>query len=205
MPAKIDLTGQRFGRLAVIREGGRSPSGKVQWKCRCDCGVTLTVTANALRVGETRSCGCLQREVARATFTTHGMKRTRVYNIWCGILRRCMNPNEPSYPNYGGRGITVCERWRSFEHFYADMGDPPPGTSIDRIDNERGYEPGNCRWATKPVQNRNRRGNIRLTFDGRTQVLKDWADEVGIPYGTLYARYQAGLRPPELFSSGAPR
>lgn len=153
-----DKTGQRFGRLFVLhRDEGR----RLHWICQCDCGEIVSVQSNNLASGNTSSCGCLQREKAREYAPggrpTHGMYKTRVYTIWVGMIQRTRNPNIPNWHNYGGRGIRICDRWLRFENFLADMGEPPAGLSIDRINNDGNYEPGNCRWATAKEQIHNRR------------------------------------------------
>jgi hypothetical protein len=154
----IDLTGERFGRLVVLALcSERSRWRKAIWLCRCDCGAECIVVGKELRSGRSRSCGCFRREVSRKRMTTHGHSRTRVYRCWCAMLQRCFYPNGQAYSRYGGRGITVCERWRNFVNFLADMGEPPRGKSLDRIDNDKGYSPENCRWATHAQQNLNRR------------------------------------------------
>lgn len=123
---------------------------------------------------------------------THGKRHSRVYNIWCGIKARCLNPNTAAYPNYGGRGITLCEKWREFPGFYSDMGDPPPNGTIERVDNDRGYEPGNCRWASRAEQNRNKRGLHLLTVDGETRSMGSWAEQSGLKVGTIWQRIKNG-------------
>jgi hypothetical protein len=124
----------------------------------------------------------------------HGKKDTRAYNIWAGIKSRCQNPNEPAYKNYGGRGITLCSRWQDFRNFYADMGDPPEGRSIERVDNSRGYEPGNCVWATRSEQNRNKRGLRYITIDGETLPLAAWVERIGaVSYSTAHMRIRSGM------------
>lgn len=125
-------------------------------------------------------------------YSHHGKKHSRVYNIWCGIISRCLNPNDAAYPNYGGRGIGVCADWRDFIGFYAAMGDPPEGASIDRIDNDRGYEPGNCRWATRKEQNRNRRNVHYLTVDGERRSMGEWAELTGLSVKTISFRLKLG-------------
>lgn len=122
----------------------------------------------------------------------HGRSHTRAYSIWHGMLSRCNNSNEKAYPNYGGRGIKVCERWKSFINFVTDMGDPPPGMSVDRIDNDKGYEPENCRWVDRRTQNRNKRNNRLLTIKGETLPLSVWVERTGIPYQTASARLRLG-------------
>lgn len=153
MRALIDLTGQRFGRLAVIQ---RSYVAKVgaHWLCRCDCGTDKIIYGPSLRAGKTRSCGCLQAEAAKKYMTAHGhaasYKKTPTYISWAEMITRCENPKKKNFKYYGARGISVCERWRhSFQNFLADMGPRPEGQTLDRWPNRTGnYEPGNCRWAT---------------------------------------------------------
>jgi hypothetical protein len=155
----------RYGRLVVLREvPERYMDGKRQFLCRCDCGVELTVVGGSLQAGLSRSCGCLRNELAAArgrASTRHGHYAgdvaSRTYASWRGMHKRCKDPNNASYANYGERGIVVCERWASFENFLADMGERPEGLTLDRIDNDANYEPGNCRWATPTEQSRNRR------------------------------------------------
>jgi hypothetical protein len=153
---RLDLTGQRFGRWLVIERSSSS-----SWRCVCDCGTERMLPTGTLRYGGTQSCGCLRRERALATNTMHGLRDRPVYRTWASMLQRCRNPNAPGYEYYGDRGITVCARWDpqqggSFSNFLADMGERPEGMSIDRIDNDGNYEPGNCRWATQAQQIANR-------------------------------------------------
>lgn len=185
MPAFKDITGQRFGRLTVIEKcSNKSPSVKgVMWLCRCDCGGSTTTRTSSLRSGRTKSCGCLHKEFLASgkARTTHGMRSTPEYRTWSLMKDRCYNRKTPGFYKYGGRGITVCKRWRnSFETFYADMG-PRPSTnhSIDRIDNDGAYSPDNCRWATKKQQARNRRTNLTITFNGETMTSVEWSKRLG--------------------------
>lgn len=167
MGSRIDLTGQRFGRLEVVRPGPthKSKSGFefTRWFCLCDCGREVITYTSGLRRGHARSCGCLQKEVAAQNSITsghkrarHGMTNARVWRIWRAMIGRCSHPATNGYERYGGRGISVCDRWNVFENFLADMGQPPDGFSIDRINNDGNYEPQNCRWASARQQRRNR-------------------------------------------------
>jgi hypothetical protein len=149
----IDLTGKRFGRLKVISRQVNS-SNPVKWLCLCDCGNSHIVDGAKLRSNESRSCGCLKIELQ----TTHGKSETKEYYIWCAMIQRCENKNNKRYKDYGGRGISVCERWRnSFSNFYSDMGAKPNGMTLERVNNSKGYSPKNCCWATRETQQRNMR------------------------------------------------
>jgi hypothetical protein len=128
----------------------------------------------------------------RVNYHLHGKRRAPIYAIWSGIIGRCLNPKNKAFPNYGGRGIAVCDEWKTFPGFYADMGDPPPGGSIDRIDNNGAYSPQNCRWATRSEQSRNRRDRKFYTVGGETMLLSDWAARTGFRIGTLHYRLKLG-------------
>lgn len=186
--------GERFGRLVVVAEVERSAHGKPRVLVRCDCGGERVVLLPSLRSGRTTSCGCVRREVAAARATKHGMYGSHEHVVWRHMIARCENPNEQRFNRYGGRGIRVCDRWRtSFEAFLADVGRAPTRAhEIDRIDVNGHYEPGNVRWAKRKQQARNKTTTRFLTLDGRTQSVADWADETGMPYGTLHARLRNG-------------
>lgn len=177
-------------RLTIIGNGKTSEFVL----CRCECGTVREFRKRHVLSHKTRSCGCLLREkIATGCLSrkTHGRTRTPEYNAWNHIISRCTNPKDPRYKNYGGRGIKMCDRWRSsFEHFLADVGDRPTSKhSIDRWpDNDGNYEPGNVRWATRQQQSRNRTDNRLVTFDGRTQTMADWAEEIGMTQWALSQR-----------------
>jgi hypothetical protein len=154
----IEMTGKRFGRLVVVEQAGVSTTRKALWLCRCNCGEERIIPGDGLRQGEHVSCGCHRRDLTVERNTKHGRYHSKIHIAWTNMLQRCLNPNATKFNNYGGRGITVCERWRSFENFLEDIGDPPSSNlSIDRIDVNGNYEPGNCRWATTVQQRHNRR------------------------------------------------
>lgn len=193
----IDLTGRTFGRLTVIKRSGSDHRGEAVWSCRCACGQDRNVRGSALRMGRQISCGCASTErvvaMGRAS-AKHGMEGTPEYRAWASMKARCTNPSTENFPLYGGRGITVCERWRDFENFYADMGPrPSPKHSLDRWPNNDGdYEPSNCRWATSKQQTTNRRSNRLLSVDGSTKTLTEWARQASIGATTVRERLKRG-------------
>lgn len=186
-----DLIGKTFWRLTVVARA-ENKAGAAQWSCVCECGKIAIVKGVELRRGHTKSCGCLSRE--KLLHASHGHANgggTRIYRQWADMLKRCTNPANGSFQNYGGRGIKVCERWLKFENFLTDMGEGG-GLTLDRIDNNGNYEPGNCRWATIVEQARNTRRNKLTTANGKTQCIAAWAEELSIPYPTLQSRIRRG-------------
>jgi len=190
---RLHPEGSNFGRLTCMRrvDPPESAANKHNryYLCQCSCGNEVVVRLSDLLSGGTKSCGCLHSELAaergRLLKTTHGMCGTSEYNIWKAMIDRCTNEKHRSYDNYGGRGITVCDRWRSsFENFYSDMGDRPPGMSLDRIDNDGDYTPDNCRWTTWREQSRNRRNN-RL-IEGKP--LAEWCEDNNLNYKVVFGR-----------------
>lgn len=187
----IDLTGQRFGRLIVIERAGTNTSGAVSWRCKCDCGSESVVVGQSLRQGFTQSCGCFNREQSGKREYKHGMVGTRLYKIWDGMVGRCHRKNHKHYPNYGGRGITVCDEWRSdFAAFmkWALSSGYQDNLTIDRRNNNKGYSPDNCGWVTFKSQQNNKRDNHLITYNGVTHTLTEWSEIKGINRNTLSAR-----------------
>lgn len=206
IPENPVAVGKKFSRLAVIEDGWEQvgSTGRIAEvvKVRCDCGTEKFVRPSALTRGTTQSCGCLHKEQAREVClsrTKHGDaasgKRSSEYGIYRAMLSRCDNPNVKKYADYGGRGITVCERWRGeggYENFLSDMGRRPEGCSIDRIDNDGPYAPDNCRWATQSEQCNNRRSNRMVFFRGELRTLTQWAMAQGLAPALVSDRISRG-------------
>lgn len=188
------LLWKRFNRFSVI--AGPRYSGKAsEWLCRCDCGTEKWVEGNQIQSGNTKSCGCLKKEVASERFKTHGASGTKLYDTYSRIKARTTNPNNQDFHHYGGRGILMCQEWiDSFEAFAAHLGEPPsPKHSVDRIDNERGYEPGNVRWATQAEQVRNTRRVVRVKVGDEVLCLKDACEKLGLSYKAMIQRTHRGM------------
>ena len=188
----IDLTGQRFGR-AIALERDYGFKGQAYWRCVCDCGKFFSTASHSLRVGDCKSCGCLNSEKARERSTKHGMKHTKAYRAWKHLKARCYNEKVKEFHNYGGRGIKVCDRWlESFENFIADMGHPQPHESIDRINNDGDYCPENCRWTDSKTQSRNTRRNRFITLNGESKTIAEWSEITGIEESAITKRLKLG-------------
>lgn len=206
----IDLTGQVFERL-VVKERTKflnsEGAPRYGWLCECSCGQQIVVSGADLRKAHTRSCGCLQRELVSQRATKHGETRgglplrTKEYRTWKSIKHRCYNPRDKAYRHYGGRGISMSEAWRKdFSLFLADMGRCPEGMSIDRIDSNGNYEKSNCRWVDWKTQCRNKRNTRRITINGTTLSIYDWADRVGLKGQALAQRISEGWSPERAIS-----
>lgn len=190
MPAPLNLTGQTFGLLTVIERSHRDPGQTWKWRCQCACSREVLVQGSILKAGKTSACTSC---ASRMSSTTHGGTGTPLYTRWRAMLGRCENPRNRAWSNYGGRGITVCPQWHSFEQFAADMA---PGfreeLELDRIDYNGNYEPANCRWATRVEQQNNRRNNHVVEFEGTSRTVYEWASVVGIKPNTLICRLRRG-------------
>jgi len=193
MTRRIDVVGQRFGRLVVLADAPipfhvRTRNRRV--RVRCDCGNERVTCLGNIKAGIARSCGCAGIEKLVARSKTHGgtvgRKTARWYVSWAQMLQRCTNQNHKDWADYGGRGITVCVRWLNAAQFFADMGERPAGYTIERLDNSRGYEPGNCVWTTRHDQSRNRRQNINVVFQGRSMCLADACEAAELGYMHTY-------------------
>jgi hypothetical protein len=189
MNAPLDLTGQRYGRLVAI---SRAPNRgrRTYWLFKCDCGNEKEIGIESVRSGSVESCKCLLKEVAGQQTLKHGHAKgythSRTYRAWLHAKERCFNPNSEKYPWYGARGITMCEEWKNdFSAFLRDMGECPEGLTIDRIDPNGHYEPGNCRWATDPEQRRTRTDNVWVEHEGQRMILTDFAALMGVDYQNL--------------------
>lgn len=192
----IDILGVRFGRLVAERFLGIENHAAI-WECRCDCGNMTTAKTRYLRYGRKRSCGCLHIDTASGVNRRHGMHGTPTYKSWSSMIQRCTNSNHDDFHNYGGRGITVLDRWLSFDAFHKDMGTRPPvGYSIDRIDVNGNYGPGNCRWATTKEQQSNKRNSLIVEAHGMAMGVAEWSALTGVSEAAMRARLDRGT-PPE--------
>lgn len=199
MGKAADNTGKVFGRLTALSlasAGGRMGGRKRKWLCRCECGKQAIVASDKLSSGHTKSCGCWKAKRIQETKTTHGLAGTPTYRSWTAMMTRCHTPGSPKYEKYGGRGIKVCERWKDFELFVGDIGlSPGRGYSLNRINNDGDYEPGNCHWATAIEQQNNKSNNRLVTANGVTHTVAEWSRITGINYNTLTKRLNSGVDP----------
>lgn len=197
MPKLIDLTGLRFGRLAVIERAENSADGRARWLCKCDCGQSKVVLGEHLKKGRTKSCGCAKSESSSKRFRKHGWRNSKLYRIWSSMKDRCNNSACRAFDDYGGRGIRVCHAWQDdFSIFqqWALLNGYKEGLSIDRTDNDKGYFPENCRWTDKKTQGNNKRNCRYITHDGQKRTVAEWSDVTGIPHETLLYRLNKGWK-----------
>lgn len=194
MSKKIEIkNGEKYGFLTIIKEQLpiKNTHNRMirKFLCKCDCGLMSTPTINALRTKRTTSCGCRIEINRTKSITKHGMYGSKVYLVWMNLIQRCTNPNNTTYKDYGGRGIKVCNEWLKFKNFYKDMGEPKiKNMTLERINNDLGYNKNNCKWDTRKVQSRNKRNNNLITFNKETKPIATWAEEFNLNYFTLYMR-----------------
>jgi len=201
-PKHVMQPNDRFGRLTFKEEIAERRSNTRYGIFACDCGVTKEISIPNVAAGKSKSCGCLAFEATGDRARTHGLSKTPEYAVWARMITRCTNPKASRYARYGGRGIAVCERWRhSFENFLADMGEKPPGMTIERDDVNGNYEPGNCRWATKREQHWNKSTSNIVEYRGERKCVAEWCDQYGIPYTTFIQRLRRGLPLDEVFET----
>ena len=195
MGTELDFIGKKFGRLLVEcadKQKNSRGDNIIVYQCLCECGNRKVIARSSLKSGLTNSCGCLKKELARKTHTTHNMSSSREYRIWSGMIKRCTNKNSKAYKNYGGRGITVDPSWLKFENFYNDMGKAPLDYSIERIDVNKGYYKKNCKWIPSIDQGRNKRNSVIITQEGQSLLAVDWEKITGIPRRCIHDRIQKG-------------
>jgi len=178
------MINKTFGRWTVIASAGKNKKGDAYWECRCACGNIKAIRGSSLLIGDSTSCGCFKKDARK----THGKTGSATYSSWRHMMRRCYSSKDQDYRHYGGRGITVCPRWHTFEHFFADMGEVPEGLTLGRKKNNEPYSPENCQWETRKQQGQNTRRLIVLTFGDKSQNLKQWAADLKMKHGTLRHR-----------------
>lgn len=188
-----DLTGRVFSKWTVVRFVGRSKWRVAYWECLCSCGNRRYVSQTPLLRGDSVCCGCTMAEHQRLKHTTHGKSHTPEYGAWKAMLHRCQSPKDARYKDYGGRGISVCDRWQNVDSFISDMGSrPSPKHTLDRIDNDGDYCPENCRWVVRSVQDNNKRNNRYLVHSGLTLTISEWSRRTGICVSLIRQRLRKG-------------
>lgn len=210
MSKKLDLTNKKFGRLTALKKIDKNKFGKILWDCECECGNHCICIASELQCGKRVSCGCGMSKTKSEIYGWLGMGDTNFYKNWQNMRNRCYKKDNKAYNNYGGRGIKICDEWigeNGFNNFYNwainsgyNNEKLPSGynkLTLDRIDNSKDYSPKNCRWVTRNIQQLNTRRNHRLTFNGKTQTIKEWSDELGLPFGTISSRINTRKWSPE--------
>lgn len=189
---RMDLVGLRFGRLLVVEYSTSDKNGNTKFFCKCDCGECKVIYGQSLKAGATLSCGCLNKEIVSSMPQNHHMSHTSYYKAWAGMIQRCTNPQNHKWQRYGGRGISVCKEWRDFENFQRDMGERPPGMTLDRTNNNGDYTPSNCRWATATQQQNNMSTNVRVSIDGEPMTIPQASRAFGISRETIRSRIRSG-------------
>jgi len=190
-----DISGNKYNRLTAIRISHRNKHGFVMWECSCECGNLISVASMDLRSGHTKSCGCLKIELLKKRVTKHGSSKTQIYEVWSAMIARCHSENNKSYKHYGGRGIEVCREWRdSFEKFSIDMGNRPMGMTIERKDNNVGYNKDNCIWAKRLDQANNMRSNLMVVCELGIFTLAQFSRNLGSKYARVRSAIIRGVR-----------
>lgn len=192
-----DLTRKQFGRLIVIRRMNNNKWGRSRWLCKCECKQEKVILSYCLKSGHTQSCGCLNKEI----ITKHGLHNNKIYPVWNDMIQRCTNPKNKDYHNYGGRGIKVCKHWMKIENFLEDMEKGwKPGLQIERKNNYKGYHKENCKWATRKEQDKNKRNNLYIIYNGKTQLLMGLCEQHNVSYTIIWHRiYSCGWLPEKAF------
>lgn len=207
MSKRIDMAGMRYGMLTVVKEHSQYQTNcgctKTRWECVCDCGATKVIEGSLMRAGQTRSCGCLRKKVVSEQNTKHGLSNSRVYNIWRTMKARCIRKTCDRYKWYGGVGVSVCDEWGEFSAFYkwAIENGYGESLSIDRINLNVGYSPENCRWVDMKTQANNKSNNRRITYNGETHTLSEWAKITKINYSVMRSRVRSGMPPDKIFAN----
>lgn len=203
MAKALDITGQRYGRLVAIKKVAKTCHG-AKWLCKCDCGNEIITTTGCLRSGNTKSCGCISREKVIERNMTHGKAHQRIYNIYMAMKQRCYYRNSIGYQDYGERGIAICPEWlgeHGFQNFYdwSMNNGYTDNLTLDRIDNNKGYSPNNCRWATRKEQANNKRNNRFIEYNGEAHTLAEWAEITGMYHKTIAYRLDKGYPLEQVF------